>query len=237
MGRSGRSSRPSGTATASTRRTTAAPSSEAVCVPVSLDRELDQLAVVRASEGRLHGSHFRACRPDVRFWCRFIGRTGLGVALAHRRDVWRVALCCRQPARGRRVRRGSRVCRSRGCVARDASSVGALGATRLQRAVGTLVAYVICPYCQRAIREELRDPISRVPDAELPGAGVDDGWIALSPALARIVYELLDAHDDTMGLVDVPRADQRWSAHVEYLRALQRCRREILAHAKLTSGT
>ena len=54
-------------------------------------------------------------------------------------------------------------------------------------AVGALVAYVIWPYCQRAMGEELRDPVSRVPDAELPGAGVDDGWIALSPALARIV--------------------------------------------------
>jgi len=47
----------------------------------------------------------------------------------------------------------------------------------------------------------------------------------------------LTAHDDTIGLVGVPPADQRWSARVEYLRALQRCGREILAHATLTSGT
>ena len=40
-----------------------------------------------------------------------------------------------------------------------------------------------------------------------------------------------------IGLVGVPPADQRWSARVEYLRALQRCGREILAHATLTSGT
>ena len=85
--------------------------------------------------------------------------------------------------------------------------------------------------------EDRRDPISCVPDAELPGAGGDDGWIAFSPALARIVYELLDAHDDTIGLVGVAPADQCWSAHVESLRAVQRCGREILAHATLTSGT
>jgi hypothetical protein len=48
--------------------------------------------------------------------------------------------------------------------------------------------------------------------------------------LARLVYELLDAHADTDRLVRGPSTDTSWSAHLHYLRDLQRTAREILAH-------
>jgi hypothetical protein len=56
------------------------------------------------------------------------------------------------------------------------------------------------------------------PDAEA-GAG-----------LAELAYELLDAHSDTAQLVDALPYDPSWAAHLDYLRALQRKGREILAH-------
>src|SRR5919112_1163502 len=55
------------------------------------------------------------------------------------------------------------------------------------------------------------------PDAEA-GAG-----------LAELAYELLDAHTDTAQLVDGLRYDPSWAAHLDYLRALQREGREMLA--------
>jgi hypothetical protein len=59
--------------------------------------------------------------------------------------------------------------------------------------------------------------------------------IPVSPAagraeqLARLVYELLDAHADTARLVHGPSTDFCWRAHLHYLRDLQRIGREILA--------
>ena len=47
--------------------------------------------------------------------------------------------------------------------------------------------------------------------------------------LREVVYELLDAHYDTARLVAETADDDRWSAHLEYLRALQRRTRGILA--------
>jgi hypothetical protein len=55
------------------------------------------------------------------------------------------------------------------------------------------------------------------PDAEA-GAG-----------LAELAYELLDAHTDTAQLVDGLSYDPSWAAHLDYLRALQRKGREMLA--------
>ena len=47
--------------------------------------------------------------------------------------------------------------------------------------------------------------------------------------LVQLVYELLDAHDDTARLaVGWPSGD-RWAAHLDYLRDLQRVGREALA--------
>ena len=47
----------------------------------------------------------------------------------------------------------------------------------------------------------------------------------------EVVYELLDAHYDTVRLVAETADDARWRAHLDYLRALQRRTREILARA------
>jgi hypothetical protein len=47
--------------------------------------------------------------------------------------------------------------------------------------------------------------------------------------LAALTYELLDAHTDTAQLVDGLAYDLSWAAHLDYLRALQRKGREMLA--------
>jgi hypothetical protein len=50
--------------------------------------------------------------------------------------------------------------------------------------------------------------------------------------LTELVYELLDAHDDTVRLArDLPD-DDPWSAHVRYLRDLQRVGRATLARVQ-----
>jgi hypothetical protein len=51
----------------------------------------------------------------------------------------------------------------------------------------------------------------------------------LSHRLARLVYELLDAHYDTARLAEDVADDERWQAHLAYLRDLQRVAREVLA--------
>jgi hypothetical protein len=50
-----------------------------------------------------------------------------------------------------------------------------------------------------------------------------------SERLARLVYELLDAHSDTERLVRGCPTEQEWRAHLGYLRDLQRTGREVLA--------
>ena len=52
------------------------------------------------------------------------------------------------------------------------------------------------------------------------------------PLLAQLVYELLDAHDDTAQLASGFAGDPRWDAHLDYLRNLQRVGREVLACAQ-----
>ena len=47
--------------------------------------------------------------------------------------------------------------------------------------------------------------------------------------LVSLVYELLDAHDDTARLALTPETDDEWPAHLDYLRCLQRRGREVLA--------
>jgi hypothetical protein len=51
-----------------------------------------------------------------------------------------------------------------------------------------------------------------------------------SATLSEFVYELLDAHDDTMQLATDQIGDLSWEAHLDYLRRLQRVGRELLAH-------
>jgi hypothetical protein len=52
--------------------------------------------------------------------------------------------------------------------------------------------------------------------------------------LTSWVYELLDAHDDTARLAADLTDDDRWRAHVVYLRDLQRLGREALARIAAT---
>jgi hypothetical protein len=52
-----------------------------------------------------------------------------------------------------------------------------------------------------------------------------------SDHLARLIYELLDAHYDTARLTQEVADDVRWHAHLDYLRDLQRVAREVLATA------
>lgn len=47
--------------------------------------------------------------------------------------------------------------------------------------------------------------------------------------LVTLTYELLDAHSDTAELAAGSHEDVRWRAHLDYLRALQRRGRELLA--------
>ena len=54
----------------------------------------------------------------------------------------------------------------------------------------------------------------------------------LSDHLTRLVYELLDAHYDTARLAEDVAEDERWHAHLAYLRDLQRVAREVLATAE-----
>jgi hypothetical protein len=55
--------------------------------------------------------------------------------------------------------------------------------------------------------------------------------------LGDLVYELLDAHDDTARLAADLTGDARWQAHLAYLRDLQRIGRAGLARATAREGT
>jgi hypothetical protein len=50
----------------------------------------------------------------------------------------------------------------------------------------------------------------------------------------ELVYELLDAHSDTVALGAAP-VEPAWEAHLDYLRALQRRTWGILAEATVTA--
>ena len=50
-------------------------------------------------------------------------------------------------------------------------------------------------------------------------------------SVTELVYELLDAHLDTLRLARDLDVDLAWAAHLEYLRDLQRVGRETLARA------
>jgi hypothetical protein len=50
----------------------------------------------------------------------------------------------------------------------------------------------------------------------------------------ELVYELLDAHADTAELATQLVLDDDWLAHLEYLRALQRQGRRLLAQTTAT---
>ena len=48
--------------------------------------------------------------------------------------------------------------------------------------------------------------------------------------LTALIYELLDAHLDTLELAK-DLLEERWRAHLDYLRALQRAARKLIASA------
>lgn len=50
--------------------------------------------------------------------------------------------------------------------------------------------------------------------------------------LSSLLYELLDAHLDTIALAGPLEPNQHWAAHLDYLRGLQRVGREMLARVR-----
>jgi hypothetical protein len=52
-----------------------------------------------------------------------------------------------------------------------------------------------------------------------------------NPRMITLLYELIDAHEDTTRLASALTVEPTWAAHLDYLRALQRTAREALAHA------
>jgi hypothetical protein len=60
-------------------------------------------------------------------------------------------------------------------------------------------------------------------------AAGDNGRRRVTTCPEALVYELLDAHADTADLAAELRSEPQWSAHLDYLRALQRTGRETLA--------
>ena len=50
--------------------------------------------------------------------------------------------------------------------------------------------------------------------------------------LAELVYELLDAHVDTITMADELQGGPHWDAHLAYIRDLQRVGRERLARVQ-----
>jgi hypothetical protein len=53
----------------------------------------------------------------------------------------------------------------------------------------------------------------------------------MTPQLLTLVYELLDAHNDTTRLASAQKLGGRWEAHLDYLGDLQRVAREVLAQS------
>ena len=53
--------------------------------------------------------------------------------------------------------------------------------------------------------------------------------VETSANLVELVYELMDAHDDTARIAGELGSDVRWAAHLDYLQRLQRVGREFLA--------
>ena len=58
-----------------------------------------------------------------------------------------------------------------------------------------------------------------------------------SPKLLELVYELLDAHDDTTRLARTSSDEVSWAAHLDYLRRLQRVGREVIAASATDTET
>lgn len=75
---------------------------------------------------------------------------------------------------------------------------------------------------------------SQADQAQTPSSAAIDRERGLEPgAVTCLLYELLDAHDDTAQMASELTQDPLWQAHLEYLRALQRKGRETLARMDL----
>jgi hypothetical protein len=74
----------------------------------------------------------------------------------------------------------------------------------------------------RTMRQEMRSM------APLNSATSSPAEVRLEK-LVGLVYELLDAHADTDLLAREIEGDLSWAAHLDYLRALQRVAREVMA--------
>ncbi len=55
--------------------------------------------------------------------------------------------------------------------------------------------------------------------------------------VTELLYELLDAHIDTMRMARDLDGDPAWAAHLDYLSDLQRVGREALAHGVTATAT
>ena len=62
------------------------------------------------------------------------------------------------------------------------------------------------------------------------------GTVATTELLTDLVYELLDAHCDTICMADEDDDGIVWLAHLNYLRDLQRVGREALARVPVCAG-
>jgi hypothetical protein len=60
---------------------------------------------------------------------------------------------------------------------------------------------------------------------------------AAAPSLTEVLYELLDAHVDTLRLAESLVEDPEWAVHTAYLRDLGRHGREALAAACSQAGS
>ena len=49
----------------------------------------------------------------------------------------------------------------------------------------------------------------------------------------ELIHELLDAHLDTVWLVESLASQEPWGSHLQYLRALQRTAQEVIARASM----
>ena len=64
----------------------------------------------------------------------------------------------------------------------------------------------------------------------------DGNGAQASGQLTDLVYELLDAHIDTLRLAQDLDQVPAWEAHLDYLRDLQRVSREALARLPVLTG-
>jgi hypothetical protein len=93
-------------------------------------------------------------------------------------------------------------------------------------------AYALVRTGARALLKGVMTPTTAAPpDQPRAVARPDSTQLFEADRVVALVYELLDAHSDTTQLASELDFDQSWDAHLDYLRALQRTGREVLAEA------